>query len=139
MRSNSPWRSRSIQDSSGDRLQLKARGKSAEGIRLNKGELMTVECVETTGTLVIADERGTLRSLMPRKHVLVRGYAVTSYASQGKTVDSVIVANSGNRGATNSHQWNVSNSRGRKRIEILTPNKERLRDTSSATAIENRL
>jgi hypothetical protein len=59
---------------------------------------------------------------------LVRGYAVTSYASQGKTVDTVILADSGNRTATNAQQWYVSISRGRKRVVVLTPNKTKLRE-----------
>ena len=115
--------------SSGDRLQLKASGKSAEGIRFNNGELVTVERVETSGTIVVANERGTLRSLLPHQRLLVRGYAVTSYASQGKTVDTVIFADSGNKAATSIQQWYVSISRGRKRIEILTADKERLRES----------
>jgi len=59
--------------------------------------------------------------------MFVHGYAVTSYASQGKTVDSVILADSGNRIATNAQQWYVSISRGRKRVVVLTPDKIELR------------
>ncbi len=114
--------------SRGDKIQFKASGNSVEGIRFNNGELVTVERVEPTGILVVADERGALRSLLPDQRLLVRGYAVTSYASQGKTVDTVIVADSGNKAATSTQQWYVSISRGRKRIEIVTPDKELLRE-----------
>ena len=58
----------------------------------------------------------------------MRGYAVTSYASQGKTADTVIVADAGNRAATSRQQWYVSISRGRKKIGVLTPDRTALRE-----------
>lgn len=112
----------------GDRLQLKANGRSVEGTRLHNGELVTVARVEPTGALVVTDERGETKTLAPSQHLLVRGYAVTSYASQGKTADTVIVADAGNRAATNREQWYVSISRGRRRVVVLTPNKSELRE-----------
>ena len=57
----------------------------------------------------------------------VRGYAVTSYGSQGKTVDHVLFADSAIRAATNTQQWYVSISRGRKSVRIFTPDKDALR------------
>ena len=63
----------------------------------------------------------------PSQRLFVRGYAVTSYSSQGKTVDTVIVADAGIRTATSAQQWYVGISRGRKRVVVLTPNKESLR------------
>jgi hypothetical protein len=111
----------------GDRLQLKANGCSVEGARLHNGELMTVARIEPTGALVVNDERGATKTLAPSQRLLVRGYAVTSYASQGKTVDSVILADSSNRAATNAKQWYVSISRRRKHVTVLTPNKATLR------------
>jgi conjugative relaxase-like TrwC/TraI family protein len=112
----------------GDRLQLKANGRSVEGTRLHNGELVTVARVESTGALVVNDERGATKTLAPSQRLLVRGYAVTSYASQGKTADTVIVADAGNRAATNRQQWYVSISRGRKRVVVLTPDKAALRE-----------
>jgi conjugative relaxase-like TrwC/TraI family protein len=112
----------------GDRLQLKANGHSVEGARLHNGELVTVAGVEPAGILVVTDERGATKSLSPSQRVLVRGYAVTSYASQGKTVDTVIVADAGNRTATNAQQWYVGISRGRKRVVVFTPDKTELRE-----------
>lgn len=57
----------------------------------------------------------------------MRGYAVTSYGSQGKTVDTVIMADAANRAATNAEQWYVTISRGRRRVVVFTPDKEALR------------
>lgn len=113
--------------SPGDRLQLKANGRSMEGAKLRNGELVTVERVEPSGTLVVADERGETKTLASSQRLFVRGYAVTSYSSQGKTVDTVIVADAGIRAATSAQQWYVGISRGRKRVVVLTPDKESLR------------
>ncbi len=112
----------------GDRLQLKANGRSIEGARLHNGELVTAARVEPTGALVVTDERGTTKTLAPSHRLLVRGYAVTSYGSQGQTTDTVIVADAGNRAATSEEQWYVSISRGRKRVVVLTPDKAALRE-----------
>lgn len=56
------------------------------------------------------------------------GYAVTSYGSQGKTVDFVLFSDSTIKAATNSQQWYVTISRGRRGIRIFTPDKEQLRE-----------
>ena len=55
-----------------------------------------------------------------------RGYAVTSYGSQDKTVDHVLFADSSVRAATNAEQWYVTISRGRKSVRIFTADKARL-------------
>jgi len=56
------------------------------------------------------------------------GYAVTSYGSQGKTVDYVLFSDSTVKAATSAEQWYVSISRGRRGIRIFTPDKEQLRE-----------
>ena len=110
----------------GDRLQLKFNGKSVEGTRLNNGELVTVREVTRDGSLVV-EAAGVRKTLGPAQRLLVRGYAVTSYGSQGKTVDTVMLADAGKRAATDAHQWYVSISRGRKRVLVFTDDKETLR------------
>jgi hypothetical protein len=114
----------------GDRLQLKFNGKSLEGARLNNGELVTVREITPDGSLVVeagAEGAEARKTLAPTQRVLVRGYAVTSYGSQGKTVDTVIVADAANRASTDAHQWYVTISRGRKQVLVFTPDKEALR------------
>ena len=111
----------------GDRLQLKFNGKSVEGTRLNNGELVTVREVARDGSLVVEAGAGARKTLAPAQRLLVRGYAVTSYGSQGKTVDTVILADASNRAATDARQWYVTISRGRKRVLVFTPDKEALR------------
>src|ERR1035437_9148082 len=102
---------------SGDRLQLKFNGKSTEGHAIANGELVTVRHIAADGSLTIEDDRLTVKTLSPQQRLFNRGYAVTSYASQGKTVDTVLVADAGCRSATNRNQWYVSISRGRKSEE----------------------
>jgi ATP-dependent exoDNAse (exonuclease V) alpha subunit len=112
---------------SGDRLQLKFNGKSKEGSVIANGELVTVRHVEAGGALVVDDDAGVRKTLARQQRLLTRGYAVTSYASQGKTVDTVLFADSSNRAATNANQWYVAISRGRKRVVVFTSDKEALR------------
>lgn len=112
---------------SGDRLQLKANARIGTGQRLANGELVTVKSVEANGTITLKDGR-----VIPANYrQFGRGYAVTSYASQGKTVDYVLFSDSAIRAATNSQQWYVSISRGRKGIRIFTADKEQLRENVS--------
>ena len=50
--------------------------------------------------------------------------AVTSYGSQGKTVDYALFSDSAIKIAANDQQWYVPISRGRRGIRIFTPDKE---------------
>lgn len=111
----------------GDRLQLKLNGKSAEGAPLNNGELVTVRRVRPDGAVTVEGDDGTRKTLAPSQCLFTRGYAVTSYASQGKTVDAVILADAVKPGATNANQWYVTISRGRKRVVVFTSDKDALR------------
>jgi len=109
---------------SGDRLQLKANGRSVENRKLVNGELVTVKAVEPDGRIALADGRVLDKNFRQ----LVRGYAITSYASQGKSVDHVLFSDSAAKAATNRQQWYVTISRGKKGIHIFTTDKEQLRE-----------
>ena len=117
-------RERKMAVAPGDKLQLKANAQTRDGRRLANGELVTVERIEGDGRLVLKDGR-TLESDYRQ---FVRGYAVTSYASQGKTVDYVLFSDSAVKAATNRQQWYVTISRGRKGIKIFTSDAEQLRE-----------
>jgi conjugative relaxase-like TrwC/TraI family protein len=109
--------------SPGDRLQLKANSATTDGRKLANGEIVTVAQIKSNGAIRLADGR-----VLPSCYrQFVRGYAVTSYASQGKTVDHVLFSDSAIRAATNAQQWYVTISRGRRSIKIFTPDKEQLR------------
>ncbi len=110
--------------SAGDRLQLKANGRSENNLKLANGELVTVKQVEGDGRIALADGR-----VLPKTfRQFVRGYAVTSYAAQGKSVNHVLFSDSALKAATNRQQWYVTISRGKKGINIFTTDKEQLRE-----------
>ena len=75
-------------------------------------------------SLVLADGR-----VIPENYrTFTHGYAVTSHAAQGKTVDEVlVVASSRSLPAVNQQQFYVSISRGRERCQVFTDDAERLR------------
>jgi hypothetical protein len=115
---------REISVTQGDKLHLKANRKLASGARVTNGELVAVKSVHANGNIELADGRildKTFREFLP-------GYAVTSYGSQGKTVDYVLFSDSTIKAATNAQQWYVTISRGRRGIRIFTPDKEQLRE-----------
>ncbi|MDB6175521.1 MAG: conjugal transfer protein [Chthoniobacteraceae bacterium] len=111
--------------SRGDSLQLKANATGTDGAKFANGEIVTVAKVEKGGGIKLKDGR----RLPASYRQFVRGYAVTSYGSQGKTVDHVLLADAGSRAATNAQQWYVSVSRGRKSVRIFTPDKAQLRES----------
>ena len=108
----------------GERLHLKANRNLAAGVRTTNGELVTVKTVRSDGGIELADGRvlgKNFREFLP-------GYAVTSYGSQGKTVDHVLFSDSTIKAATNAQQWYVTISRGRRGVRIFTPDKIQLRE-----------
>jgi conjugative relaxase-like TrwC/TraI family protein len=117
-------RPQEIRIAENDRLHLKANRKLATGGRVTNGELVTVKSVGANGKIKLTDSRvldASYREFLP-------GYAVTSYGSQGKTVDYVLFSDSTVKAATSAEQWYVSISRGRRGIRIFTPDKEQLRE-----------
>ena len=115
---------RELSVTNGDRLHLKANRKLASGGRVTNGELVTVKSVRADGGVELTDGRvldKSFREFLP-------GYAVTSYGSQGKTVDYVLFSDSTVKPATNAQQWYVTISRGRRGIRIFTPDKQQLRE-----------
>ncbi len=120
-------RARDIPVADNDRLHLKANRKLADGNRVTNGELVTVKAIRPSGDIELADGRildKGFREFLP-------GYAVTSYGSQGKTVDYVLFSDSTIKAATNAQQWYVTISRGRRGVHIFTPDKEQLRENVS--------
>jgi ATP-dependent exoDNAse (exonuclease V) alpha subunit len=111
----------------GDRLQLKANGQASDGRRVANGELVTVDRVESDGRILLRDGR----ALGSDYRQFMRGYAVTSYASQGKTVDYVLFSDSAVKAATNRQQWYVTISRGRRGIKIFTSDPRQLRESAA--------
>ncbi len=90
---------------------------------LVNGTLVKVESV--TSDRVITLEGG--RVLPKNYRNFTHGYCVTSYSSQGKTADTVILAANASSLAVNREQFYVSISRGRDTCLIFTDNKARLK------------
>ena len=111
---------RKIKIAAGDKLLLQA---NTTGKRFINGELVEVRAIQGD-SVVLADGR-----VIPQNYrTFTHGYAVTSHAAQGKTVDEVLlVASSRSLPAINQEQFYVSISRGRERCQVFTDDSELLR------------
>jgi len=111
---------RKLKIAAGDKLLLQA---NTVGKRFINGELVEVRAIQGD-SVVLADGR-----VIPQNYrTFTHGYAVTSHAAQGKTVDEVmLVASSRSLPAINQEQFYVSISRGRERCQIFTDDSELLR------------
>ena len=111
---------RKLKIAAGDKLLLQA---NMAGKRFINGELVEVRAIQGD-SLVLADGRVISADYRTFTH----GYAVTSHAAQGKTVDEVLlVASARSLPAINQEQFYVSISRGRERCQIFTDDSELLR------------
>jgi len=113
---------RKLKVTAGDKLLLQANAVAVRKHFVN-GELVEVRAIQGD-SVVLADGR-----VIPADYrTFTHGYAVTSHAAQGKTVDEVLlVASSRSLPAINQEQFYVSISRGRERCQIFTDDSELLR------------
>jgi conjugative relaxase-like TrwC/TraI family protein len=102
----------------GDRVRLTKNGwSSGRTTRLDNGRLETVERLLDDGRIQLVSG---IR-IDPGFGHLDYGYAVTSHAAQGKTVDRVLLAISSlSFAASGREQFYVSASRGRERVTVFT-------------------
>ena len=118
------FRQKRIALSKGDRIRITKNGATAIGEhRLNNGDLFTVKDFATDGDLVLDNDW-----VVPKDFGhLTYGLVVTSHASQGKTVDRVIVGQSSQSFAASSQaQFYVTVSRGREQALVFTDDKAEL-------------
>ncbi|MGO8696341.1 MAG: MobF family relaxase, partial [Limisphaerales bacterium] len=110
---------RDLKVAAGDKLLLQSNWQK----KFVNGELVEVKAVQGD-SVVLADGR-----VIPENYrTFTHGYAVTSHAAQGKTVDEVlVVASARSLPAVHQEQFYVSISRGRERCQIFTDDAERLR------------
>jgi hypothetical protein len=110
---------RTLKIAAGDKLLLQANWRK----KFINGELVEVKAIQG-GSVLLADGR-----IIPSDYrTFTHGYAVTSHAAQGKTVDEVlVVASSRSLAAINQQQFYVSISRGRERCQVFTDDKDLLR------------
>ncbi|MDI1251517.1 MAG: AAA family ATPase, partial [Lacunisphaera sp.] len=114
---------RAMPVAAGDRLRLRtvARAEAPDGKprRLANGSTVTVKAVDASGRLVLGDD-STLRTRQ-----VVHGYAMTSHAAQGLTVDKVFVA-----GAASREGLYVSATRGRESVRLFVPDRAAFLDAA---------
>ena len=110
---------RKLKVAAGDRLLLQSNWQK----KFVNGELVEVKSIQGD-SVVLADGR-----VIPENYrTFTHGYAVTSHAAQGKTVDEVlVVASSRSLPAINQQQFYVSISRGRDACRVFTDDAEMLR------------
>jgi ATP-dependent exoDNAse (exonuclease V) alpha subunit len=110
---------RKLKVAAGDKLLLQSNWQK----KFVNGELVEVKAIQGDSVL-LADGR-----VIPADYrTFTHGYAVTSHAAQGKTVDEVLlVASSRSLPAVRQEQFYVSISRGRERCQIFTDDSELLR------------
>ena len=108
----------------GDRLRITANGTSKDGKHaLRNGALFTVQGFTKRGDPVV--DHGWVID-RDWGHVAL-GYAVTSMASEGKTVNKVFIAESSlSVGATNQRSFYVPVTRGKEQALIYTDSKHEL-------------
>ncbi len=114
------YEQRDIHLSPGEKIRITEGGTSKDGGRLNNGSIQTVKNVKKNGDIELLNGR----TLDASQGNFNYGYVTTSHASQGKTVDHVLIAqNTEYDGAASQEQFYVSVSRGRQSVEIFTDDK----------------
>jgi conjugative relaxase-like TrwC/TraI family protein len=110
---------RKLKVAAGDKLLLQANWRK----KFVNGELVEVRAIQGD-SMVLADGR-----VIPKNYrTFTHGYAVTSHAAQGKTVNEVlVVASSRSLPAVHQEQFYVSISRGRDACRVFTDDAELLR------------
>jgi conjugative relaxase-like TrwC/TraI family protein len=116
---------KTIEVAPGDRLLLTANHRE-KGFRSTNGEIVTVSHLDRNGSIHLKDGRTIPHDFSKFDY----GYAVTAHRSQGKSVDSVIISADGMK----KEHFYVAASRGRKSVQILTGDKQRLKESISRSS-----
>ncbi|MGI8604679.1 MAG: MobF family relaxase, partial [Verrucomicrobiales bacterium] len=110
---------KTLKVATGDKLLLQANWRKC----FTNGELVEVKAI-ASGEIQLTDGR----LIRPGYNTFTHGYALTSHAAQGKTVDSIfLVATARSLPAVHREQFYVSVSRGRDECRVFTDDKELLR------------
>jgi conjugative relaxase-like TrwC/TraI family protein len=122
------YRPSDLKLATGDRLRVTANGKTADGHRINNGDLFTCKGFTPAGDIITDNGWVIGRDF---GHVAL-GYAITSWASQSKTVDKVLIGESAvSAPASGRAGFYVEASRGRTQTLIFTDDKQSLREAVS--------
>ncbi len=118
----------------GDKLRITQNGfcfdRDGKKHRLNNGAIYGVKGFSHDGGIELDNDKGWV---IPKDYGhFNHGYVTTSHASQGKTINRVLIAQSSQSfKASSKEQFYVSVSRGTKGVEIFTDDKELLKEQIS--------
>lgn len=114
---------RQIALAKGDMVRITRNGESADGKRLNNGNVFSIKGLMKKGGIVLSNGA----KLDAGHGHLAYGYCSTSHASQSKSVKHVLVAQNANSMlAASREQFYVSCSRGKQTIRIYTDDRQEL-------------
>lgn len=119
-----------IKLASRDKVRITRNGFDTHKKRLNNGMTMEVAQVKKDGAIKLRNLVSQVEYTVDKNfgHI-AHAHCLTSYASQGKTVDRVLIAQpAATFPATDLKQFYVSVSRGRESVAIYTDDKELLMD-----------
>lgn len=112
----------------GDLIRITRGGRTTAGDRVENGTTFVVHAVMTDGSIRLAGGSVLAKDFSFLDH----GYATTGYASQGRTVKRVFVAQSSESApAISSEQTYVAVSRGTESVRVFTDSKEQLMEHAS--------
>ena len=116
---------RTLRLAAGDLVRLTANGTDLAGRRVNNGATYRVGGFDAAGNVrlgPVAKGNKQVPITLPADHGrLAHGYVTTSHASQGRTVDRVLVAQSAESlPASDARQFYVSVSRAREGVTVYT-------------------
>ncbi|WP_259015513.1 MobF family relaxase [Emticicia fluvialis] len=119
--------------SKNDVVKITKNGFDEQKNRLNNGQMMEVIRVSKNGKVQLRNVISNAEYELDKDYGhLTHAYCITSHASQGKTVDEVLIAQPASTfPATSSKQFYVSVSRGRERVRIYTDDKKELMEHAS--------
>jgi conjugative relaxase-like TrwC/TraI family protein len=117
----------------GDLVRITKNSFVDEKKRLDNGQMLEVQKVSKDGKILLRTFKGKVEYEIDKDFGhLAHAYCITSHASQGKTVDEVLIAQpAATFPATSSKQFYVSVSRGRERVSIYTDDKAQLLEYAS--------
>jgi len=110
---------RTIEIAEGDKILIRRNHKPAG---LINGAVLTVDGINTDGSMDTRDKDGKKFHIPADYRHFSHGYVVTSYKSQGRTCDHEVIAAE----RLDAKSAYVACSRGRKSINVFTPDKENL-------------
>lgn len=110
----------------GDKIRITQNGTSKDKKRMNNGNILSITGFDKEGNILASSGKRSLT--IPKDYGnLTHGYYTTSPASQGKSVNRVILLQSSMTGrAASKEQFYVSASRGKFAISIHTDDKQSL-------------